>query len=550
MGTSSHHPAASRGHGERSRRWASRTSRLGLVAASLMTLAASSHAEAQLVAREGSSVQVAPREVRYREGELERVVVIDADGSMWLLANGRRFRTELGTDRVIVIGDAAALASLDVRVDEVLSLAAGIVAVRSTREGEGALALASRLAAAVQAGVVEGASPDLAFVHVQNDITVPPNDTRYGGQWFYETIHMEDAWSREDGDPSVTIAVVDNGCDVTHPDLAAHMLEGYDALEDDDDPSYLPGASGNEHGTACAGLVAAVTDNDLDVAGTCPECSLRCIRLLGAPGTLIPISTDVRAFEFARTRDDVAVISNSWGFEAGAPAPLALVREIEMVMTSGRGGRGALVVFAAGNDASVIGDGELQAIPGVLTVGAINTFDEAASFSNSGASVAMVAPTGTLTTDVAGSEGGAPGDVTTSFGGTSSACPIVAGVGGLLASAAPDLTGAELREALVASVRPAPFATPDESGHDLLYGYGIVDPRAALDRVEPVAPDAGGSDAGALGDDAGTMSPPPSGCACRAGVCRAGAGSEDRSNAGLAALGLALAAMVRRARRR
>ncbi len=483
--------------------------RLGLVA--LVTVALPSPTYAQL-APVASAISTSAR-YSYAEGALTRTVELEADGSMWLLSGDRRFRTALGTDRVIVVGRE--LEGLDVVIDEVLSARAGIVAVRSRREGEGALALASRLVSAVRSGRIESASPDLALAHIARDITVPPDDPSLGGQWFYETIDMPEAWAREDGDPSVTIAVVDNGCDTAHPDLAAHMLTGYDALDDDDDPSYLPSSSGNEHGTACAGLVAAVTDNGLDVAGTCPECSLRCVRLLGAPGTLIPISTDVRAFEWILAQTDVAVVSNSWGFEAGAGAPFALVRAIATVLAEGHGGRGALVVFAAGNDASVIGSDELQAIPGVLTVGAINTFDEAAAFSNSGQSVALVAPTGTLSTDVSGADGADPGDITRSFGGTSSACPIVAGVGGLLASARPDLSGPELRAALVESVRRAPFAVPDAVGHDPLYGYGIVDPGAALARVLPEG-DAGVPDGGAPeAADAGSAPPGTGGCACR-----------------------------------
>lgn len=513
--------------------------------ASWCALAPAASVEAQTVTQDVAAVATPSITHTYAEGGVTRTLVEDDAGALWLSSRGRRFRTQLGTDRVILVGarDDAQLARLELEIDEVLSSAAGIVAVRSTRAGEDALTLAERLSPHVLAGELEAASPDLAFAHVQHDITVPPNDPRYDGQWFFDTIRIEEAWSREDGDPSVTVAVVDNGCDLAQPDLAPHLLPGYDALDDDDDPSFLPGSSGNEHGTACAGLVAAATDNGIDVAGTCPECSLRCVRLLGAPGTLIPISTDVRAYEFIRMHDDVAVVSNSWGFEAGAPAPLALVRELETLMTEGRAGRGVLVVFAAGNDASVIGPDELQAVPGILTVGAINTFDEAASFSNSGECVAMTAPTGTLTTDISGAEGGAAGDVTTMFGGTSSACPIVAGVGGLLASAAPSLSAMELREALVSTVRPAPFATPDETGHDLLYGYGIVDPGAALDRVTGGG-DAGplASDVGVAAQDAGTTTTPSSGCGCRVGA--------RAPRSGLASLVIVLGLVFGRRRRR
>lgn len=463
--------------------------------------------------------------------------------------DGWRYPAALGTDRVIVGGPRVVWEQEGVALDEVLSERAEIYAVRSTR-GEDPFALAQRLAPLVAAGRLRAAMPDLAFAHQRASIRVPPDDPRYGGQWFFQTIHIEDAWRHEDGDPSVTVAVVDDGCDLTHPDLAPHMLAGYDALDDDPDPSFLPSTAGNNHGTSCAGLVAAATDNGIDVAGACPECSLRCVRLLGADGTLIPTSTDVRAYDFVLMHDDVAVVSNSWGFTAATPAPGPLVDVLNMVQTQGHGGLGALVVFAAGNDDRVLGNDELEAIPGLVTVGATNTFDEAASFSNRGECLALVSPTGTLTTDIAGADGDDPGDTTDRFGGTSSSCPIVAGVAGLIASRRPTMSAADMRATLVATVRPAPFASPDATGHDLVYGYGIVDPAAALARIDPAGvPDAGPRDAGPsdagsadAGSDAST-SPPPSASSCG---CTAVGSAHGTSSVWLAIAALGVLALARR----
>lgn len=495
-----------------------------IVALALVSLTLASTASAQDVASSGGRY--------FDRGHWLTATAAPNGGLVMVRDDGVRFVGALGTDRVIVSGPSSALAQLEVIVDEVLSARTGIVAVHSAR-GEDPFALAERLAPLVRSGVLSAAMPDLAFAHERANITVPPDDPRYGGQWFFQTIHIEDAWRHEDGDPAITVAVVDDGCDLTHPDLMPHMLPGYDALDDDPDPSYLPGTAGNNHGTSCAGLVAAATDNGIDVAGACPECSLRCVRLLGADGTLIPTSTDVRAYDFVLNQADVAVVSNSWGFSAATPAPGPLVDVLNMVQTLGHGGIGALVVFAAGNDSRTLGPDELEAIPGLVTVGAINTFDEASSFSNFGECLALVAPTGTLTTDIVGAEGEDPGDTTDRFGGTSSACPIVAGIAGLMASRRPTMSAADLRAALIASVRPAPFATPDAMGHDLLYGYGIVDPAAALARIDPAGvPDAGPSDAGARDSavsDAGASdagaAPASAGCGCRAAGRPVGPGS-------------------------
>lgn len=514
-------------------------SRLAAFFVSLLALASAGRAAAQ---------------TRYFDRGHWLLVESAQDGQLVLRTeDGRRVDVGLGTDRVIVtLGTATDLAGLGVVVDEVLSARTRIVAVRSAVPAqEGALALAERLAPLVVDGMLRSAVPDLALPHARSSIAVPPNDPRYGGQWFFQTIGIERAWRHEDGDPSVTVAVVDDGCDLTHPDLAAHMLPGYDALDDDDDPSFLPSTNGNNHGTSCAGLVAAVTDNATDVAGTCPECSLRCVRLLGADGTLIPTSTDVRAYDFVLMHDDVAVVSNSWGFTASVPVPGPLADVLMQVLATGHGGLGASVVFAAGNDSRLIQSDELEALPGLVTVGATTMFDEATSFSNRGECLALVSPVGTLTTDIAGPDGEDPGDTTSNFGGTSSSCPIVAGVLGLMVSRVPTLGVAALRTALVESVRPAPFATPDANGHDLTYGFGIVDPAAALATIDPSGvPDAGvedaGVDAGARDDaavvamDASSTPTPPasSGCACRVGE-RSGSGGLSLVVAGVLALVLA-----------
>lgn len=429
----------------------------------------------------------------------------------------RHYEAELGDGVVATLGAAAtdaALGALGVEVGRALMPSARLVLLRAVspddRAAHDSLALAARLGSAPR-GIVASAMPDLWLPH-ERHFDVPPDDPRYGGQWYFDTIGIEGAWARSSGAASVTVAVVDDGCDLAHPDLAAHMLPGYDAIDDDDDPSYIPGATGNSHGTACAGLVAAVGDNAIGIAGACPECTLRCVRLLPGAGGLVPLSADVAAFDFILTSGS-AVASNSWGFASGVPAPGPLVTAITTTIREGRGGLGTVVVFAAGNDDAVIDDDEVQATLGVVNVGAINQFDEAAPFSNNGPSLSLVAPTGTLTTDISGPDGDDAGDYTSSFGGTSSACPIVAGVAALLVAARPGAPGADVRSTLISTVRRAPFATPDADGHDLLYGYGIIDPTAALTAWLP-----GEADMGVVldsGADLGVSGPPSDdGCGC------------------------------------
>lgn len=369
------------------------------------------------------------------------------------------------------------------------------------------------------------AEPDLLVQRTRTSIPIPPNDPRYADQWYLKKIGIEGAWALSSGSSSVTIQVIDNGCDMSHPDLAPHILQGRDVVDQDDDPSVTETGNGSGHGTACAGIVGAVGNNNLGIAGVCPECMVRCVRMLDKT-TSVPISADVEAMRFALQHPDIAVVSNSWGFTTSIPVPTSLKMAIEDVSRNGHGGKGALVVFAAGNENRQLQPGELYSLPEVLTVGAINNFDEAASFSNYGAEVDLTAPTGSNTLDPVGDAGENPTDYTQLFGGTSAACPVVAGVAGLLFAAKPDASATEVREAIVKSVRPAPFAVPDQNGHDRYYGYGIVNPKAALQRILGI--DAGTPDAGSPPPDAGSGMPdagptadagidpidPPKGCGC------------------------------------
>jgi serine protease len=444
-------------------------------------------------------------------------------------------------------GAESQLAALGARVVRPLMPSIGLWLVEDTQGGDG-IDVARRLRAAQGNGAgIRRATPNLYLTRRAFGPDYTPNDPRLSGQWYFTNLKMQTAWGLSQGDAKTTIVVIDTGCDPLHPDLVDKTDPGLDVVDGDTDPTPHPTEDGAAHGTACAGLVAASTNNGVGIAGGCPACRLRCVRLI--TDQPVPTSADVDAFQFALDTD-ASVVSNSWGFVDPIPVPKPLEAAINNVFDHGRGGRGALVLFAMGNDDRVVDDDELQAVRGVLGIGAINNFDEQTAFTNSGNSVDLVAPTGTLSTDISGKEGFDPGDYTSLFGGTSSACPVAAGIAGLLVSAASDRTSTELYDVLIKSTRPAPFAVPDAAGHDPIYGYGIIDPVAALKQVidppDAGAPDAGDLDAGDAGEiEAGTddTKETDAGCSCDA----AGAPS-GTVGAGLYALVLALVAA--RARRR
>ncbi|MBI5496181.1 MAG: S8 family serine peptidase [Deltaproteobacteria bacterium] len=473
-----------------------------------------------------------------------RVTATPADGSAVSTARGEVFpvnvqypdgratRAHVGLDLVVRVPRGAdpktALAAAGLQPQRPLMPAAGLWLARDAA-GRHALDAVTALQARPK-GTPLDAWPDLWLRRRSHAITLPPDDPLYSGQWYLTQIHIADAWALSTGNAATTVVVIDNGCDLTHPDLLDKLDEGRDVVSGDNDPSYDPNGQGNNHGTSCAGIVGATTGNALGMAGACPECRLRCVRLLDDSATGTPLSADVDAFQFV-IDSGAAVASNSWGFVDAIPVPAGLKAAIETTFDTGRGGKGALVLFASGNDDREVGADELLAVRGVIGVGAVNLYEETTSFTNYGAPVDLVAPTGTVTTDIHGTAGEETGDYTNRFGGTSSACPVAAGAAALLAAAAPDKTAAELTDILLQTTRPSPYANPGADGHDPYYGYGVIDPahalRVALGLPDPVdggvPADAGMPDAGTV--DAGTGSggdapPPPDdgkkGCLCAA----------------------------------
>lgn len=429
------------------------------------------------------------------------------DGGRWLSAQRTTTKTARW-DGADVELDSHALIWADERIPDSLlnevenvrlvSRRLGLWRVQSRRPHEDGFALSERLQSRAHALGVRALFPDIRFPLEHHDISVPPNDPRLEGQWFFERIGLVDTWRLEDGNEDVDIVVVDNGCDESHLDLIDSRRPGRDARDDDDVPEWED-VPGGEHGTACAALAAATTDNELGVAGACPECTFRCVRLLGEGTTAL--SADVAAFDFA-LETNAAVVSNSWGFRDVITVPSALRTIIERTLEEGRGGRGAVVVFAVGNDNRRVQEFELQAIEGVIGVGASNFFDETTAFTNFGRAVDVVAPTGTLTADISGAPGENDGDYTNLFGGTSSSAPIVAGIAGLLLSANPELRSADILNVLHQTAEQSFYAAPGTDGHDDYYGYGVVRPLAALRLVAGMSePDSRSADAGVV--DAG-----------------------------------------------
>ncbi|GAB4506606.1 MAG: hypothetical protein Fur0017_28590 [Anaerolineales bacterium] len=331
-----------------------------------------------------------------------------------------------------------------------------------------------------------------------------PNDTYYSpDQWHLHNvgqfggttdadIDAPEAWNITLGLPSVVIAVIDEGVDLTHADLYDNMVTGYDATG----LGSAGAPTGNDaHGTAVAGLAAAVGDNSLGVSGVCPNCSIMPIRIAYDDGFGNWVYTDAwlaNAISWAYM-NGADILNNSWG---GGSAATVVNTAITDAVTNGRSGLGSVVVFSAGNDnASTVSWPASQS--NVIAVGASNQCDQRKTptnntcngfedwwGSNYGSALDVVAPGVWLTsTDITGTAGyndGSDPDYTADYtgymNGTSGAAPIVSGVIGLMMSVNSYMPADGLQDLLEQS-------TDDLStvGWDNETGYGRVN---ALNAVQ------------------------------------------------------------------
>lgn len=309
-----------------------------------------------------------------------------------------------------------------------------------------------------------------------------PNDPLFTNQWHLLNtgqngarpgvdINVTNVWDRFRG-AGITIAIVDDGLQGAHPDLTNNynFSLGLDVNDGDFDPS--PDVTVDFHGTAVAGVAAARGDNLLGVAGVAYEATLAGIRFLGGPATSAQIAQCL-----THSNQVISVYNNSWGFAAGGQGlgrvPLVMSNAIVSGITTGRGGRGSIFVFAAGNSGAQGDDANYSELVNsiyTIGVGALNDQYARASYGNPGAALLISAPAGndatrpqgTSTTDLVGTDGYndgtstnpleyTDGDYTSAFNGTSSASPVVSGVVALLLQSNPNLGWRDVQEILIRS---------------------------------------------------------------------------------------------------
>ncbi|MCP3026508.1 S8 family peptidase [Halobacillus sp. A5] len=291
---------------------------------------------------------------------------------------------------------------------------------------------------------VEYAEPNYEF-----ESTWSPNDTYYNSaQYGPQNTNTEAAWDITRGSSSQQIAIVDSGVDYNHPDLDGKTVLGYDFIDYDYNPM-----DENGHGTHVAGTAAAETNNAQGVAGMAPNTEILAVRALDAngSGSLAAIADAIRY----SADEGAEVINLSLGCDCDTQT---LENAVNYAWN-----QGSVVIAAAGND-GVSTTFEPASYSNVLAVGAVDQYDNKASFSNYGTWVDVTAPGVDIASTV-------PNGGYAYMSGTSMASPHVAGLAGLLASQG--RSNSDIRAAIENTADPI-------SGTGYYFNDGRINSYAAL----------------------------------------------------------------------
>jgi type VII secretion-associated serine protease mycosin len=301
-------------------------------------------------------------------------------------------------------------------------------------------------------------------------------------QWHLGYLRIAEAHQISQGE-GVTVGLVDTGVDASHPDLAGSVLPGADVWEGAGDGRIDP----DGHGTSMAGLIVAHGSGNSGALGIAPKAKIVSVRA-GTTKYFSGSTEHVANGIKAAVQHGVKVISVSFGGNEIIPLDEAI---------AAAAAADVVVVAAAGNRPGSPSVRAPASYDGVVAVAGTDRAGNHAEISATGPKVAVSAPA----TDIMSTD---PGGKYSAGNGTSNSAAIVAGVVALIRAKYPKLTAKQVIERLTATA-----VDKGSPGRDSEFGYGIVDPVAALTKtVKPSAsatsPAPGGRTAPSEDDSDGT----------------------------------------------
>jgi len=283
-----------------------------------------------------------------------------------------------------------------------------------------------------------------------------------------DDIKAASAWDETKGTAEVTIAIVDTGVDLVHPDLKAKIKSaGRDFVNNDNDAT-----DDNGHGTMVAGIAAADTNNNAGIAGVAWNCKILPVKVIAADGD--GFYDDIVSGVRWAVDNGASVINMSIGGEEAADTMRDAVKyahDKKVVVCAAAGNNGTAVVYPAAYDAFV------------LAVAATDYNDARPSWSNPGPQVDVAAPGTRIACPVPtwfwAANGGSSSDEPYAFAdGTSMATPHAAGLAALIKGLKPSLAADSVMDVIRYSADDVNSGS--KRGKDDDIGYGRINMTKAL----------------------------------------------------------------------
>ncbi|NOV03466.1 S8 family peptidase [Paenibacillus planticolens] len=284
-----------------------------------------------------------------------------------------------------------------------------------------------------------------------------PNDNLYGRyQWNLPLIETEKGWQLNRGNKDVIVGVVDTGVDLKHPDLQGQLLPGYNVISGDDKPQDDVG-----HGTHVAGVIAALVNNNLGVAGMTWYNKVLPVKVLDQTGAG---STYSVAQGIIWATDHGAKVIN---LSLGNYADSGFLHDAIKYAYD----KDVALIAASGND-NTDRPGYPAAYPEVFAVAASDSKNNKAPFSNYGDYIDVTAPGVSIASTY-------PNNQYAALSGTSMASPHVTALAALIRSTNPTLKNKDVYQIMRDTAQDI-----GEKGHDKYFGYGLIDVVKAVQKAE------------------------------------------------------------------
>lgn len=308
------------------------------------------------------------------------------------------------------------------------------------------------------------ADPSVASVEFDRAVTldeVKVNDSERGKQYALDKVRAGAAWDKTMGSDAVTIAIVDSGLDLDHPDLQAKLVSGINVVEPNTDPMDDVG-----HGTHVAGIASALTNNSEGIAGLAANCRVMPVKVLGAnSGSEATVAEGI----LWAADHGADVINMSLGFYDES---MTVNKAVAYALS-----KNVVIVATMGND-NVQRKRYPAACEGVIAVGSTDSADKKSSFSNYGDWISVSAPGSAIYSTFPTYPVVIKGTAKyASLSGTSMAAPLVAGLCGLVRSQHQGMAPAEVKKLIESTT-----ADLGDSGFDKYFGHGRIDAFTAVSK--------------------------------------------------------------------